>query len=138
MTWRWLATLCLVKPSTFINSNIREGMAWSIPNCSTAFTNFLCSSGVQSTWTKTKYKKCNQISILVDQKYSQNDNSKEKINKQHKNIIFHKRILHMFSLITQSMQIQHVGSIDQLYKIMEIICIYIPYQCHRYKLHEHV
>jgi len=67
-TWRWLATLCLVKPSTFINSKIREGMAWSTPSCSTAWTNFLCRSGVQSTWMNTQFshwmQKCTQKSKL--------------------------------------------------------------------------
>lgn len=48
-TWRWLATLCLVKPSTFISSSIFEGIAWSMPICSIAWTNFPCNSEVQST-----------------------------------------------------------------------------------------
>lgn len=47
---KWLATLCLVKPSTCISCKILEGMACSAPSCSTACTNLLWSSAVQSTF----------------------------------------------------------------------------------------
>ena len=52
-TWRWLAILWRVRQSIPISSKIREGTALSTPSCSTAWTNLLCSSGVQSTYTCT-------------------------------------------------------------------------------------
>lgn len=58
VTCRWLATLCLVNPSTLISSRILEGMAWSIPSCSTAWTNRLCKSGVQSTCSEKETANC--------------------------------------------------------------------------------
>ena len=50
MLWR-------VRQSIPISSKILEGTALSTPSCSTACTNRLCSSGVQSTYTQFKKKK---------------------------------------------------------------------------------
>ena len=55
-TSRWLAILWRVRQSIPISSNILEGTALSTPSCSTACTNLLCSSGVQSTYTRFKKK----------------------------------------------------------------------------------
>lgn len=49
-TWRWLAMLWRVRQSIPMISKILEGTALSTPSCSTACTNLLCNSGVQSTW----------------------------------------------------------------------------------------
>lgn len=53
-TWRWLAILWRVRQSIPISSKILEGTALSTPSCSTACTNLLCNSGVQSTYTYPK------------------------------------------------------------------------------------
>lgn len=62
-TWRWLAMLWRVRQSIPISSKILEGTALSTPSCSTACTNRLCSSGVQSTYTQFKKKKTLSITL---------------------------------------------------------------------------
>jgi hypothetical protein len=54
-----------------MSSKILEGTALSTPSCSTACTNLLCSSGVQSTYTQFKKITLSSLSYYKKKKKKQ-------------------------------------------------------------------
>jgi hypothetical protein len=83
MLWR-------VRQSIPISSKILEGTALSTPSCSTACTNLLCSSGVQSTYMHTVQE---QLSFQYPTKII-SQKSFTFFKKKNKNLGFHKLLVY--------------------------------------------